>query len=73
MVRPGPTGTEFGHDWEPELIQRLLESWQYWGLYRYADGLPPESVAHAVKTVVTAPPGTHFDCIEVMPQPPAEA
>ena len=73
VVRPGPTGTEFGHDWEPELIQRLLESWQYWGLYRYADGLPPESVAHAVKTVVTAPPGTHFDCIEVMPQPPAEA
>ena len=72
VVRPGPTGTEFGHDWEPEVIQRLVESWKYWGLYRYMDSLPPESVAHAVKTVVTAPAGTHFDCIEVMPQPPAE-
>lgn len=72
VVRPGPTGTEFGHDWAPELLERLIESWKYWGLFRYMDWLPPESVAQAVMTVVTTPPGTHFDCIEVMPQPPSE-
>lgn len=73
VVRPGPTGTEFGHNWDAGLIARLLESWKYWGLFRHTDWLPPESVAHAVKTVVTAPVGTHFDCIEVMPQPPAKS
>lgn len=73
VVRPGPTGTEFGHNWDPGLIARLLESWKYWGLFRHTDWLPAKSVAHAVQTVVTAPAGTHFDCIEVMPQPPAES
>ncbi len=72
IVRPGPTGTEFGQGWDPGLIARLLESWKYWGVQRHFQMLPAESVAAAVVAVVFAPPGTHLDVVQVMPEgPPA--
>lgn len=73
IVRPGPTGTEFGHGWDPALIARLLASWKYWGVQRHFQMLPAESVAAAVVSVVSAPPGTHLDLVQVMPEGPLQA
>ncbi|MDJ0868875.1 MAG: SDR family NAD(P)-dependent oxidoreductase, partial [Myxococcota bacterium] len=72
IVRPGPTGTEFARDWDEGVLQRLLRAWRYWGLQRHLRWMPPESVARAVVATVTAPPGTHFDVVQVMPEAPPE-
>jgi len=68
IVRPGPTETAFGRDWDAALIQRILQSWKEWGVQRHYDWLPPESVANAVAAALDAPPGTHLDVIQVMPE-----
>lgn len=70
IVRPGPTGTEFGRDWKPGMVEKLLESWRYWGVQRHLRWMPPERVAEAVATAVSAPPGTHLDEIQIMPEGP---
>ena len=70
VVRPGPTGSEFGRTWSAALLTRILDSWKYWGVQRHMEWLPAESVADAVLAVVSAPRGTHFDLLEVMPEGP---
>jgi NADP-dependent 3-hydroxy acid dehydrogenase YdfG len=70
IVRPGPTGSEFGAKFGGAMSRRLLASWQYWGVMRQLHWMYPEHVAQAVVAVVTAPPGTHFDVIEVLPENP---
>ena len=72
IVRPGPSKTEFGWDWNPEMIARVLESWKRFGLLRHTHFLPPEAIARAVVGVVTAPAGTHFDLIQVNPEAPSD-
>ncbi len=68
IVRPGPTGSEFGASYGPELTQRMLASWKHWGIVRQLHWMPAESVARAVVSVVTAPPGMHLDLVQVMPE-----
>ncbi len=68
IVRPGPTGSEFGASYGPELTQRILASWKHWGIVRQLHWMPAESVARAVVSVVTAPPGMHLDLVQVMPE-----
>jgi NAD(P)-dependent dehydrogenase (short-subunit alcohol dehydrogenase family) len=68
VVRPGPTGTEFGNSWGGETAKKLLEAWRSQGIMRELHWMPPESVAHAVVSVVTAPPGTHFDLVQIVPK-----
>ena len=70
VVRPGPTLTEFARDWEPALLEKVLERWKYWGVQRHLAWMPPESVAQAVISVITAPPGTHVDLVQLMPEGP---
>ena len=72
VVRPGPTGTEFAREWDPEKLQLVLDRWKYWGVQRHLAWMPPENVAQAVLTTVLAPPGTHLDLIQVMPEGPPE-
>ena len=73
IVRPGPVDTEMGRDWDPGLLKRILASWKHWGVLRHHRFLPPESVAAAVVTAVTAPQGTHLDLIQVNPEGPSES
>jgi NAD(P)-dependent dehydrogenase (short-subunit alcohol dehydrogenase family) len=71
IVRPGPTApTDFARGWDRALVTRLLAVWKYWGIQRHLRWMPPESVARAVVAVVTTPPGTHLDLIELMPEGP---
>ena len=72
VVRPGPTLTEMGWDWDPAVTGQLLTQWQRWGLVRHMSFLAPEGVASAVTAVVSAPPGVHFTLIEVEPEAPVE-
>jgi NAD(P)-dependent dehydrogenase (short-subunit alcohol dehydrogenase family) len=73
IVRPGPTLTEFGAGWDPRVLARVLDSWKEWGVMRHRQILPPESVAAAVVSAVTAPPGTHLDVIQINPEGPPRA
>ena len=72
IVRPGPTASEFGRNWEPALLERILRSWKRWGVQRHLHLMPVESVARAVVAAVTTPPGTHLDVVQVMPEGPRE-
>lgn len=74
IVRPGPTfPTDFARGWAPELVKRMLHAWRSWGLQRHLRWMPCESVARAVVTAVTAPPGTRLDLVELMPEGPPES
>jgi len=68
IVRPGATGSEFGASYGPELSRRILASWKHWGIIRQLHWMPAESVARAVVSVLTAPPGMHLDLVQVMPE-----
>ena len=57
IVRPGPTSTEMGWDWDPAAIEALLASWRRWGLTRHPHTLPVESIAKAVLAVGQRAPG----------------
>ena len=72
VVRPGPTVSEFAVGWDPELFNEILADWSHWGVQRHMDILPPSSVARAVVQVVTAPRGTHYDLVSVMPERSAD-
>jgi len=70
-IRPGPTATEFGRDWPPAMLKRILESWKHFGLQRNLAFLDPEVVAAAVVSAVTAPKGATLASIELQPEGPA--
>ena len=70
IVRPGPSRTEMGWDWDAGVVKRLLESWKRWGVLRHHSFLAPERVAAAVVSVLTAPPGTHLDLVQINPEGP---
>ncbi len=72
IVRPGATGSEFGVGWAPEVVRRMLFAWKAAGVLRHLRVLPAESVARAVVHVVTAPPGTRIDTLEVQPEGPED-
>jgi NAD(P)-dependent dehydrogenase (short-subunit alcohol dehydrogenase family) len=73
IVRPGPTfPTDFANGWDPALVRRLLETWSRLGIQRHLRWMPADSVAHAVLAVVSAPPGTHLDVLQLGPEAPPE-
>jgi short-subunit dehydrogenase len=70
MVRPGPTLTGMGMDWDPEVTGAVLAEWTRWGLARHSAFLRPEGVALAIAHAVAAPRGTHLSIVEVQPEAP---
>ncbi len=73
IIRPGPTVTGMGMDWDPETTQVVLEDWVKWGLARHPYFLRPSDVAAAVTTIVTTPRGSHLTLIEIEPEAPLAA
>ena len=70
IIRPGPTMTGMGMDWEPETTKAVLEDWVKWGLARHPYFLRPSDVAAAVTAIVAAPRGAHLSLIEIDPEAP---
>jgi NADP-dependent 3-hydroxy acid dehydrogenase YdfG len=71
-VRPGPTVSEFGNGWTPAIIERVLTAWTYWGALHHHQYLDANRIGDAVVSVVTAPPGTHIDLIQINPEAPVK-
>ena len=70
IVRPGPTLTGMGMDWDHEATEEVLAEWARWGLARHSAFLQPEGVALAIAHAVAAPRGTHLSIVEVQPEAP---
>ena len=68
IARVGPTGSEFGKDFDPALTRELLESWKYWGIQRHLHWLSAESVARAIVRTMQIPVDESYPTlIEIMP------
>lgn len=72
VVRPGPTWTEAGSDWDPGETAFVLSQWVRFGLARHPHFLRARALAAAIVTIVTAPRGVHLSLIEVNPEAPVE-
>jgi NADP-dependent 3-hydroxy acid dehydrogenase YdfG len=70
IVRPGPSLTGMGMDWDPTVTDEMLAEWTHWGLVRHSAFLRPEGVAMAIAHAVAAPRGTHVSVVEVQPEAP---
>lgn len=72
VLRPGPTLTSMGFDWDIERTGEILAEWQSWGLARHSSFMSPEGVAEAVLAVVGLPRGVHVTTIDLHPEAPIE-
>jgi NADP-dependent 3-hydroxy acid dehydrogenase YdfG len=72
IVRPGPTSTEMGSDWDADEGARVLNGWVRFGLARHPHFLKPNAVADVIRTVVTTARGIHLNLVEVSPEAPLE-
>lgn len=72
IVRPGPTWSEMGSDWDVDQAAFVLDQWVRFGHARHPHFLKPAAIADAITTVVSAPRGVHVNLIEVSPEAPQE-
>lgn len=72
IVRPGPTWSEMGSDWDVDEAAFVLNQWVRFGQARHPHFLKPAAIADAITTVVSAPRGVHLNLIEVSPEAPLE-
>jgi NADP-dependent 3-hydroxy acid dehydrogenase YdfG len=72
IVRPGPTWSEMGGDWDVDEAAFVLNQWVRFGQARHPHFLKPGAIADAIVTVVSAPRGVHVNLIEVNPEAPLE-
>ena len=72
IVRPGPTWSEMGADWDDAAAAEVLTGWVRFGLARHPHFLKPAALADAIATIVGAPRGVHLNLVEVNPEAPVE-
>jgi NADP-dependent 3-hydroxy acid dehydrogenase YdfG len=72
IVRPGPTWSEMGADWDDAEAADVLTGWVKFGLARHPHFLKPAALADAISTIVSAPRGVHLNLVEVNPEAPLE-
>jgi len=70
VVRPGPTWSEMGSDWDDDEAAYVLNQWVRFGLARHPHFMKPAAVADAIRTIVGAPRGVHLNLVEVSPEAP---
>lgn len=70
VVRPGPTWSEMGTDWDTDDAAFVLDQWVRFGLARHPHFMKPQAVADAIAHVVDAPRGVHLNLVEVSPEAP---
>jgi NADP-dependent 3-hydroxy acid dehydrogenase YdfG len=62
-----------GSDWDDAAAADVLDAWVRFGLARHPHFLKPEAIAHAIRTVVSAPRGVHINLVEVSPEAPIDS
>ncbi|WP_238998248.1 SDR family oxidoreductase [Nocardioides limicola] len=72
VVRPGPTWSEMGMDWDAEAAAKVLNEWVKWGHARHSHFLKARAIADAITVVVSAPRGVHISPVDVNPEAPLE-
>ncbi len=72
IVRPGPTRSEMGSDWDEEEAAFVINQWIRFGLARHPRVLRATAIADAITAIVTAPRGVHLNLIEVSPEASVE-
>ncbi|MGN0064369.1 MAG: SDR family oxidoreductase [Nocardioides sp.] len=72
LVRPGPTWSGMGADWDADLGAFVLNQWVKFGFARHPHFLKARAQADAITTIVTAPRGVHLSLIDVNPEAPLE-
>jgi len=70
IVRPGPTWSEMGSDWDPDEGAFVLNQWVKWGLARHGHFLHASAIAQAITSIVGAPRGVHLSSVDVNPEAP---
>jgi NADP-dependent 3-hydroxy acid dehydrogenase YdfG len=70
LVRPGPTWSDIGTDWDDKAAAEVLNQWVRFGLARHPHFLKPQAIADAIAYVVGAPRGVHVNLMEVSPEAP---
>lgn len=70
VLRPGPTLTGMGMDWDPDVTAEVIEQWVAWGFARHGNFMRPDGVARAIVAAVSLPRGTHATTIELQPEAP---
>ena len=70
LVRPGPTWSGMGENWDPDDAAFVLNQWVRFGLARHPHFLRAKAQADAIATIVGAPRGVHLSLIEVNPEAP---
>ncbi|MFJ9315195.1 SDR family oxidoreductase [Pimelobacter simplex] len=73
VVRPGPTWSEMGMDWEPDAAAKVLNEWMKWGHARHSHFLKASAIADVITSVVSAPRGVHLSPVDVNPEAPVES
>ena len=72
LVRPGPTRSEMGGDWDDTADGEVLTQWVRFGLARHPHFLRASAIADAIVAVVSAPRGVHLNLVEVTPEAPIQ-
>ncbi|MGH3360910.1 MAG: SDR family oxidoreductase [Nocardioides sp.] len=72
IVRPGPTWSEMGSDWDSAEGAFVLDQWVRFGLARHPHFLQASAIGNAITTIVSAPRGVHLNLVEVSPEAPLE-
>jgi NADP-dependent 3-hydroxy acid dehydrogenase YdfG len=72
IVRPGPTWSEMGADWDADEGAFVLNQWVKWGLARHGHFLHASAIAQAITTIVSAPRGVHLSPVDINPEAPVQ-
>ena len=70
LVRPGPTWSGMGENWDVDDAAFVLNQWVRFGLARHPHFLKAKAQADAIAAIVSAPRGVHLSLIEVNPEAP---
>jgi short-subunit dehydrogenase len=70
IVRPGPTWSGMGADWDPGEAAFVIDQWTRFGLARHPHFLKARAHADAIATIVGAPRGVHLSLLDVNPEAP---
>ncbi|UDY22238.1 SDR family oxidoreductase [Nocardioides sp. Kera G14] len=73
VIRPGPTWSGMGSDWDADEGSFVLNQWIRFGLARHPHFLKASAHAEAITTIVTAPRGVHLSLIDVNPEAPIQS